>query len=496
MFSQWRHAVESTIAQHSPKPSQDGTTTQEESAARGSLDVTSIRQSLPSSTQLADTALSTLRKTLATQRPASPVSKSSSPAEGQSRQRTTLEDRLRARFAIGEASNGTSPALSTGSTPSSTPTPLTDHPLSPPPSEPQPPTQSEQDQLKSPKSIPLPGSPVVSPTIASPVPKTHEVFHPLASELDALSALQLDQSEASVDSVTTEATNPETAEDTPATQDAEVSNAEDTTDPLHPDDTAVISSDLPSEGSSNSPSSNVEETTASLLQTSAAGVVTDAGLAVEPKLEYSQEVSPAYAASPHAEDEPEDPLSLLGVYDASTQGEEGADAPETVPDESISASPSEQTAPADSLASVADDVLLAQVDEPQEKATEQDLQPHPQDEMPGVSQGPDIESLQERLKLVEQRFAGSLICLALFPILLTAALDVSTSFKRLQAEKAAADHILRELTPVESISEAEGLRDFLQNLSLKTEVSRHYLECASTLTVPIDGAGRDQAADW
>ena len=44
------------------------------------------------------------------------------------------------------------------------------------------------------------------------------------------------------------------------------------------------------------------------------------------------------------------------------------------------------------------------------------------------------------------------------------------SFKRLQAEKSAADAILRELTPVEGITDARALRDYLQNLSLKIEV--------------------------
>ena len=48
--------------------------------------------------------------------------------------------------------------------------------------------------------------------------------------------------------------------------------------------------------------------------------------------------------------------------------------------------------------------------------------------------------------------------------------DVSTSFKRLQAEKTAADRIFRELTPLESIQEADALRDFLQNVNFKTEV--------------------------
>ena len=58
--------------------------------------------------------------------------------------------------------------------------------------------------------------------------------------------------------------------------------------------------------------------------------------------------------------------------------------------------------------------------------------------------------------------------------------DVSTSFKRLQAEKAAADRVLRELTPLETVQEVDALRDYLQNLTLKTEVCRttllHFLQ--------------------
>ncbi|TBU34549.1 peroxisomal membrane anchor protein conserved region-domain-containing protein [Dichomitus squalens] len=72
-----------------------------------------------------------------------------------------------------------------------------------------------------------------------------------------------------------------------------------------------------------------------------------------------------------------------------------------------------------------------------------------------ISDGVDVEALQKRLKLVEQRFT-----------------DVSTSFKRLQAEKLAADRVLRELTSVESVTEVDALRDFLQNMSFKTEMAQ------------------------
>lgn len=56
--------------------------------------------------------------------------------------------------------------------------------------------------------------------------------------------------------------------------------------------------------------------------------------------------------------------------------------------------------------------------------------------------------------------------------LFTILLDVSTSFKRLQAEKAAADRILRELTPLETWQDAEAMRDYLQNMNLKVEMTQ------------------------
>ena len=54
--------------------------------------------------------------------------------------------------------------------------------------------------------------------------------------------------------------------------------------------------------------------------------------------------------------------------------------------------------------------------------------------------------------------------------------DVSTSFKRLQAEKLAADKVLQELTPVQTLRDVDGLRDYLQNFTLKVEVCRLLLD--------------------
>ncbi|KAJ3737155.1 hypothetical protein DFJ43DRAFT_1049484 [Lentinula guzmanii] len=74
-----------------------------------------------------------------------------------------------------------------------------------------------------------------------------------------------------------------------------------------------------------------------------------------------------------------------------------------------------------------------------------------------------VEELQERLKLVEQRFT-----------------DVSTSFKRLQAEKTAADAVLRELTPLESTRDSDALRDYLGNVTLKTVLSQEEIKRLNT----------------
>ncbi|KAH8998970.1 hypothetical protein EDB86DRAFT_792809 [Lactarius hatsudake] len=77
----------------------------------------------------------------------------------------------------------------------------------------------------------------------------------------------------------------------------------------------------------------------------------------------------------------------------------------------------------------------------------------------------DIETLQEQLKLMEQRFV-----------------DVSASFSKLQAEKTAADKVLQELTSVPSFQDADALRDYLQNAHLKVEVRTRIPAVTHSLT--------------
>lgn len=52
------------------------------------------------------------------------------------------------------------------------------------------------------------------------------------------------------------------------------------------------------------------------------------------------------------------------------------------------------------------------------------------------------------------------------------------------------DRILQELTPVESITEADALRDFFQNINLKNEVGMSVgCELLWCLSIAADGAG-------
>ncbi|CAE6526600.1 unnamed protein product [Rhizoctonia solani] len=62
--------------------------------------------------------------------------------------------------------------------------------------------------------------------------------------------------------------------------------------------------------------------------------------------------------------------------------------------------------------------------------------------------------LRERLKVVEGRFS-----------------DISISFKRLQAEKVAADKLIKEVSPLEGMTDLDGLRVYLTNQKMKVELS-------------------------
>ncbi|KAJ7181737.1 hypothetical protein C8R43DRAFT_1055509 [Mycena crocata] len=258
--------------------------------------------------QLAESALSNLRKSLAHQRPASPGQKSPPPPRAH---KSTLEDRLRATFTVGEASSETTPATSSRVSPAPPAVDrLEEASVLTADSEP------STGAIISPSSTPLPESRVSSPIQPEP---PHVLAPPPSFEPDA-----------SVD----------VSGDPPASADV------------------PITADTPA--SANVPTS--------------------------------------------------------------------ADVP---------ISPTPQSAHTDRVA-----------------ALEAEVASSPPDTQPSDVPVADVDALQARLKLVEQRFS-----------------DVSTSFRRLQAEKAAADAILRELTPVESVGDSQALRDFVQNVVLKSEIS-------------------------
>ncbi|KAF8640574.1 hypothetical protein AX17_000236 [Amanita inopinata Kibby_2008] len=96
--------------------------------------------------------------------------------------------------------------------------------------------------------------------------------------------------------------------------------------------------------------------------------------------------------------------------------------------------------------------LLVTIDSSTTLAVKGDMGAAPTVDQNGQKQA-DVDSLQERLKQVEQRF-----------------LDVSRSFKKLQADKAAADAVLQELTPLSTIQDAAALQDYLQTIISKTSM--------------------------
>ncbi|EKM61178.1 uncharacterized protein PHACADRAFT_134491 [Phanerochaete carnosa HHB-10118-sp] len=225
------------------------------------------------------------------------------------------------------------------------------------------------------------------------------------------------------------------------------------------DVTLIPSSDSPAEEPSQSQSSLVPQDTDSPLSSATEARVgaeaeSDEEMIVDLKQDLP-EVSLAPAASTFTGDVPDGSPCLLDASNPLAQGGD-EDASREVLDTTVSTSSSEQMNPAQSVVNIADVASLVSPDGLTSKVIEEDLLSGSQNQaLSDAHQGADIESLQQRLKLVEQRFA-----------------DVSTSFTRLQAEKAAADRVLHELTSVESMVEADGLRDFLQNLNLKTEMAQ------------------------
>lgn len=148
MFSQFRNAVEQ-LAQ--PIRILDDEQQSELPSQPQSLDMQATRSAPPlSSSQLAESALSSLRKSFVSQRPDSPrTSSTPSPSQGAPR-KSNLEERLRrATLAVGEASGSPGTSTPKSSSRVASPSPMSRNPL--------------KRVGGSPCSTPLPASPVVLP---------------------------------------------------------------------------------------------------------------------------------------------------------------------------------------------------------------------------------------------------------------------------------------------------------------------------------------------
>ncbi|KAI0030646.1 hypothetical protein K488DRAFT_87555 [Vararia minispora EC-137] len=337
-------------------------------------------------------SLSNLRKSFAPARTATPPpapSVTSSPGTPDRPAKRRLEDRLRASFAIGDASDHSTPAVSSRASPA----PFSD--TSSPPS----------DTPPAPESIPLPSSPpILSPQESiAPAFDPSSLPHPLATPPVPLAPLPRLASEVAAGSVSDESSTSQ-PERVPLPLSPDV---EEFASPL---DAAI--EELSRTASSPSSPVTSESTIPNISVTmESVKLVEDAGHRVEKKHSPDGPVEDR----PHSDPKEDVPLSV--PLCAST--EVATSAVTLTAAEGIS----RPVTPELPLASPA---------------------------IPG-----DIGAIQERLRLVEQRFS-----------------DVSTSFKRLQAEKLAADKVLQELTSVQTVQDASGLRDFLQNSQLKVEMAQ------------------------
>ncbi|KAF7310969.1 GRIP domain-containing protein [Mycena chlorophos] len=178
-------------------------------------------------------------------------------------------------------------------------------------------------------------------------------------------------------------------------------------------------------GSAKSPPPRAKSTLEDRLRASFA--IGDTSSA-EPTPAASSRVSPVPESAPSNPDPILEPVSIHPLSPSSTP----------LPDSPVITSPIQLHEPEPPLHVLPDDNAVAD----------------PAPSLPDTPPLADVDALQERLKLVEQRFS-----------------DVSTSFKRLQAEKTAADAVLRELTSLETISDTQALRDYVQNVILKADMS-------------------------
>lgn len=366
--------MESLAQAQPPRSSQDASSS-EDAPVRSSSD--GIRTSISSSSQLAESALSSLRKSLASQRPASPStsqSSTTSPPQAEASPtpapkprlagRSTLEDRLRAKFAIGDASNASTPSASARASPS--PASAVDHPLavsSSPPKE-QSQLAKPPPDLLSPTSIPLPDSPLVSPVT------------------DACFSLDVAQGNELSQELSPELTDPpsETVENTLLDHQASAS--------LEPTEVAPIAEQPLS--------------------------LDDTKLSEDKQSEDIYEARPLQVASPSNE------CQDLVAYPTNEGTSPDSDASDRLQDsQHVEAVPAEEHAHTDRKPTLGDgptevvsvsvsngDATPAPTVLVRDKASMESEVPRPMTPVGKAIDGLDVDALQKRLKLVEQRFAG------------------------------------------------------------------------------------------
>lgn len=486
MFSQFRQAVEG-FAQPQPRRSQD-LNGDDNRFTSGPPDAQSARQS-QSTNQLADAALNNIRRSFASQRSGSPLSRSSSPVSSSiskssnstpdpGLRKFTLEERLRASLSVGDASNTTSPAISSRASPASNAVVVTQHPLSP-------------------TAIPLPASPVILPTAASPL----QVFDTQPSDPlpdpspFSLGANHLQDASGKGPHTTSTTEVPQTLDQIPLPLSSEQAPATEYSVSLPKpipvsagtDENIQPPNDLPADIDTALPS-----------EVHGSGFGDFDG---NPDIPIHTEVSASHVPEVHGPDS----LDINGTADIFIHTDTSAShVPEALRSDSgdvngnasipihtdASAShlpevhsldsgdldgnadiPVHTNASASRLSEVQDSgsgdidgnvyvpiqiqVLTSDGDGEKTEQPPEDSSTVPLSKYSEV----DVEAIQERLRLVEQRFS-----------------DVSTSFKKLQAERSAVNDVIRELTPLEDADDATVLRDYLSNMNMKTELTQDELQ--------------------
>jgi hypothetical protein len=465
MFSQFRNAVEqlaqpirdaSSLENHSEPP-----------ARSGSLDIQAGRSTSPlSSSELAESALSSLRKSLASQRSSSPLQSvktpgSPSPPENTRPRKSNLEERLRrATFAIGDASGSPTP---TQSSRVASPSPMSSD------RKPMPPKVQEQ----SPHSTPLPSSPMVAP--ASEVSPKVEQPSKLLSE-EEKSTLSSEETKSKDSEVHAEVTNK--VSQTTSLPDNPIEEKE-TSEQIPAADAQSLSVDTQLSSANTQPSSSEVHSFSADAQTSSLDFATSSR--VETVEATAQENT--LTSSP-IESTSQGDLQVPALDTDAASIIEDIFLEQNSPPISDSNSAHQEPSPINEKALAKEKMSTTDEESPskleaapvENAAVEESVndEGHAQESVvcpPIVDNSAELESLQTRLKQVEQRFSGNTHILLEYSRC-SFSTDVSKSFKRLQAEKLAADAVLREATPLESIKDADGLRELFKNLKAKDDVSR------------------------